>query len=1286
MYRTGDLVRWTPEGALEFIGRADQQVKIRGFRVEPGEVEAVLGQSPDVSRCAVVAHAGPGLEKRLIAYVVPSDGHVFDLAELRSFLKDRLPPYMVPSDFVMIESLPLTANGKLDRAALPAPGQSANRGDYRAPRTPEEEMLCELFAEVLAVNRVGIDDNFFESGGHSLMASQLVSRVRKTMAVELPLRTLFEAPTVAELSAHLLHRTIGMRATLIPQPRPARLPLSYPQQRLWFIDQLEKTSAEYNIPGALRLRGPLDLPALEKAINTIVERHESLRTTFVETGGQPSQIIASQLPIKIPLKDLSDSQPDAQQQQVTAALRAERVQPFNLQRGPLLRASVLRLQQHEHVLLLTFHHIVFDGWSHGVFSRELVALYESFHHQQPNPLPPLQVQYADFAIWQRGWLKEEVIERELVYWRTQLTEVPEQLALPQDRSRQMRQTFVGEVCSHPINADQLQAIRRLSQSADATLYMTLLAAFAVLLERYSGQRDVVVGSPIANRQDPLLEPLIGFFVNSLVMRVRVMPQATFRELLAQVRAMSLEAFQHQDLPFERLVEELSPRRSLNTPPIFQVLLAVQNAPVDSVQLHDLQMEPVTADEFHVRHDLELHVREHNGELDLHWMYNRDLFDRWRIEQMARHFSQLLASAFDKAEKPLLHLDLLSAEEYRQIMGDWNDTARDYPPHLLQELFESQVQMSPQREAVVCGEKSLSYAELNQRSNQLAHYLRGLGVGPEIRVGICLPRGPDMIVSLLAVLKAGGTYVPLDPNYPAERLAYTLHDSQAPVLLVQKSLLDQIPPYSGTLVRVDADWQKIAGESTANPAVLTHPENMAYVIYTSGSTGKPKGVAIRHSSVVVLLHWAREIFPPEDLSGMLASTSICFDLSIFEIFVPLCFGGTVFMVENALDLETMACAERVRLVNTVPSAMRELLRTGAVPESVRTVNLAGEALPRELVHQVYETTGVERVFNLYGPSEDTTYSTFAFLQSGSTNRTVSIGRPVSNTQSYILNEWMQPVPLGVTGELYLGGDKLARGYLGRSELTAEKFVPDPFSHKPGKRLYRTGDLARYSPDGNLEFLGRSDQQVKIRGFRIEPGEVEAVLARYPNVEQAAVVVREDRPGEKRLVAYLVAAPHCPVDLDEVRQSLRRQLPEFMVPSALVLLPALPFTPNGKLDKNALPVPESVVTNDREVLPLTELEQTIARAWQDVLDVEKIGVHDNFFDRGGHSLLARLLQSKLSAALEREIELVQIFQFPTIASFARSLENGHAVAEEPRGGQERLSQQKKAIEKIKKARSL
>ncbi len=816
--------------------------------------------------------------------------------------------------------------------------------------------------------------------------------------------------------------------------------------------------------------------------------------------------------------------------------------------------------------------------------------------------------------------------------------------------------------------------------------MTLLAAFAVLLERYTGQRDVVVGSPVANRHDPLLEPMIGFFVNSLVMRVRVMPQATFRELLSEVRAASLEAFQHQDLPFERLVEELSPRRSLNTPPIFQVLFAVQNSPVDSVQLHDLQMEPVTADEFHVRHDLELHVREHNGELNLHWMFNRDLFDRWRIEQMARHFAQLLENVAVEPEKSLLRLDLLSAEEYRQIIADWNNTARDYPPRLLPELFESQARMSPEREAVVCNGKSLTYAELNQRSNQLAHYLRSHGVRPEVRVGICLQRGLDMIVSLLAVLKAGGAYVPLDPNYPAERLAYTLHDAQSPVLLVQQSLVGQIPAYAGTLIQVDADWPKIANESTANPAVLTNPENLAYVIYTSGSTGKPKGVAIRHSSVSVLLHWARETFPPEDLSGMLASTSICFDLSIFEIFVPLCYGGTVFVVGNALNLETMADAQQVRLVNTVPSAMRELLRTGAVPESVRTVNLAGEALPRELVHQIYETTAVERVFNLYGPSEDTTYSTFALLQSGSTNRTVSIGRPVANTQAYILNEWMQPVPLGVAGELYLGGDKLARCYLGRSELTAEKFVPDPFSAQPGKRLYRTGDLARYSPDGNLEFLGRSDQQVKIRGFRIEPGEVETVLVSYPDVEQAAVVVREGRPGEKRLVAYLVSAPDCQIDLDKVRQSLRRQLPEFMVPSALVLLPALPFTPNGKLDINALPVPESVVTNDREVLPLTELEQTIARAWQEVLEVEKIGVHDNFFDRGGHSLLARVLQSKLTAALDREIELVQIFQFPTIASFARSLEDGHAVAEEPRGGQERLSQQKKAIEKIKKARSL
>lgn len=1288
MYRTGDLVRCNHQAALEFLGRADRQVKVRGFRVEPQEIEAAVSQVEGVNQCAVLVRKDGREEKRLVAYVVPGPGTTLNSAGISRKLKEQLPAYMVPSDFVFLDVLPLTANGKLDRAALPAPDGPDSLNSYRAPRTPAEEMLCEIFAEVLQMERVSIDDNFFEIGGHSLLATRLVSRIRSTLGVELPMRTIFEFPSVESLAAQLPQPS-AIRLPLAPQARPERLPLSYAQQRLWFIDQFEKTSIQYHIPAALRLRGKLNYAALQYAINRVVQRHESLRTSFVEIEGQAAQVVAPELQIETPITDLSGLDDHSRQLKVSAALRQEREQPFDLSRGPLLRARLLKLDDDEHVLLLTFHHIVADGWSLGIFNQEFIAFYEEFQADSPdrrNPLEPLPVQYPDFALWQRAWLDQKEMARELEYWKEQLAGIPEQLVLPQDRPRQARQTFTAGVCSSTLPAAELAELKRLTQSGNATLYISLLAALAVFLERYTGQRDIVVGSPIANRQEPQLEKLIGFFVNSLVMRVAVDPGRTFQELLEQVRNVALAAYQHQDLPFEKLVEELSPRRSLNTPPIFQVLFALQNAPLSSHRVKEIEVEPIPARELRVRLDLEVHAREADGQLEFYWIYNSDLFDHWRIQQMARQYGRLLELVAANQEQPLWRIDILSKDERRQVLVEWNRTELDVPPQTMHAFFERRAEEMPNAVAAIYGDQTISYSLLNQRSNQLAHHLQKLGASPEVRVGICMARGLELIVGLLGILKAGAAYVPFDPNYPAERVEYMLKDSAAPLLVVQKSLATKFAAYNGQLVAIDESWEEICDESSNDPVCLTTPENLAYVIYTSGSTGIPKGVAIRHSSAALLLHWARKTFSAEDLSCVLASTSICFDLSIFEIFAPLSCGGSVFVVDNVLHLGGKTQAAPVTLVNTVPSAMRELVRTNAVPPSVRTVNLAGEALTGELVHQVFEVTNAQKIFNLYGPSEDTTYSTWALMQRGAVKPAAPIGKPVTNTQAYVLNEWMEPVPIGVAGELYLGGDGLARGYLNRGDLTAERFLPDPFHTQAGQRMYRTGDIVRYLRDGEMEFLGRADQQVKVRGFRIELGEIETALLHSPTVKEATVIVREDKPGEKRLVAYIVPAPGQQIDVEGLKRQLQQTLPDFMIPSSMVLLEALPYTPNGKLDKKSLPLPDLQLEKRQHEPPRTELEETIACAWREVLEMENVGVHDNFFDIGGHSILAKLVQAKLYTALGQEVELVALFQYPTIASLASFLDGKSLLPEKMLGEVQRVAQQKLAVEKLRRARQI
>jgi amino acid adenylation domain-containing protein/thioester reductase-like protein len=939
-----------------------------------------------------------------------------------------------------------------------------------------------------------------------------------------------------------------------------------------------------------------------------------------------------------------------------AALRREGGEPFDLGRGPVLRMKLLKLGEREHILLRTMHHIVSDGWSQGVFNREFAVLYEAYRGGRENPLRPLEVQYADFALWQRRWLEGGALDEGVAYWKEQLGGIPERLELPTDRPRPPVQSFEADACRVRMGVELTEGLKRLSQSKQATLYMSLLAGFGVLLGRYSRQDDIVVGTPIANRQEAQLEEMIGFFVNTLVMRVSVEGWKSFGELLGEVRKMALEAYEHQDVPFERVVEELSPTRSLNTTPLFQVLFALQNAPRVEQRMEGMEIAGVGGDELRVRFDLEVHAWEREGEIGLSWVYNRDLFDRWRMEQMVRHYLRVLQAVVADPKQRIGVVELLGDGERRQIIEEWNRTARDIPQGTLPELFEEQAGRTPDAVAVVYEEQALTYRELNERANRLAHLLISRGIGPEDIVALATRRSLEMVVALLGILKAGAAYLPIDPDYPGERVAFMLEDAEPIHMLTTSEIARRLPDGSDRLILDHPNTIKALAQSvTRNPRDRDRrsplrPENPAYVIYTSGSTGRPKGTAIEHRNTVELLYWASDIFEKEDIAGVLASTSICFDLSIFELYLPLSSGGIVILAENILELPRIVEARRVRLINAVPSAMRELLRMGGLPQGVRWVNLAGEAVSRALVAEIYERAQVQQVMNLYGPTEDTTYSTYALLVRGEPGD-VPIGRGISNTLVYVLDEGLRPAPVGVGGELYIAGAGLARGYLRRGALTAERFVADPYGG-PGKRMYRTGDLARWRVDGNLEFLGRTDHQVKIRGFRVELGEIEAALREHAAVRDAVVVAREDRPGDKRLVGYVLAAAGHSIDPVGLRSHLRKKLPDYMAPATVMALPSWPLTPNGKLDRKALPEPESVSMAAWRA-PRSPEEEILCVLFAEVLGLERVGLDDNFFELGGDSLvLMRLVGRAHKAGVM--ISPRNVFQHQTVEALANVME--------------------------------
>ncbi|NWB98760.1 amino acid adenylation domain-containing protein [Pseudomonas gingeri] len=1271
LYKTGDLGRWLANGALEYLGRNDFQVKIRGLRIEIGEVEAALALCAGVREVVVIAREDDPSQpenKRLVAYLC---GEPAPAEQLRVELLKHLPEYMVPSAFVHLDSLPLSPNGKLDRKALPAPDlEAVISHDYEAPQGDIEIALAHLWQEMLGLSQVGRHDQFFELGGHSLLAARLISQIRQQLGVEVGLVQLFAHPELKALAQVIAQAGRSTLPEILPVTRDQAWPLSFGQQRLWFLAQMEGASAAYHMPGGLSLRGNLDREALQRALERIVARHEGLRTTFaLGDDEQPLQrIAAADTGFSLQLHDLQ-GQADAEAK-LQALTGEEALQAFDLAQGPLIRGRLIRLAEDHHVLLVTMHHIVSDGWSITVLTRELAALYAAFSQGQDDPLAPLALQYLDYAVWQRRWLSGELLQQQCSYWQQALAEAPALLMLPTDRVRPAQQDYVGATLPVSFDENLTRGLKALGQRHGTTLYMTVMSAWAALLGRLSGQDDVVIGSPVANRTRSEVEGLIGLFVNTLAIRVDLSEQPTTESLLARIKAVTLGAQAHQDLPFEQVVEVVKPVRSLSHSPIFQAMLTWQDLGNTDVSLGGLQLESLDTASTLAKFDLSLDLGEAQGRLFGSLEYATALFDEGTMVRYLGYFQRLLEAMVADDRQVLEQVPLIDAVEREQLLVGLNATNVPYPQDsTIHQLFEQQVLAQPKAIAVAFQAQRLSYAELNHQANRLAHHLIGLGIGPDDRVAICVERGVEMMIGLLGVLKAGAAYVPLDPAYPAERLAYMIEDSQPSALLTQRALLESLPALDLPLLLLDDEQRETFPERDDNPVVPTlGARHLAYVIYTSGSTGNPKGVMIEHRGLVNYSLDAARLFGLTPADTVLQQNTLNFDLSVEEIFPALLAGATlapsreIFGSEGTQDhgirptFLHMTAAHWHTLAaewHNQPQVAQQRLA------DVRLINVTGDALSAQKLKLWDEVRPAHtRLINTYGPTEATVSCTAAYVthdavagSEGSGNAT--IGKPMANTRIYLLDAHQQPVPYGVAGEIFIGGDGVARGYLNLEQVNAERFLVDPFSNSADARMYKTGDLARYMADGRIEYLGRNDFQVKVRGFRIELGEIESRLGNCTGVKEAVVIAREDRPGEKRLVAYVVAQPEASLDAAGLRAELAPQLAEYMLPSAFVVLDALPLTPNRKLDRKALPAPADDAFASRTYeAPHGRIEQIVAGIWQDLLGIEQISRHDRFFELGGHSLLAvslidRLRKQGLNASVRT------VFTAPSVQEMALAI---------------------------------
>jgi amino acid adenylation domain-containing protein len=1256
LYRSGDLARYRRDGQLEYVGRNDAQLKIRGMRVELGEIEAVMAALPGVERCVVAWRGSSAGAPSIVAYVSGAD---LAIETLRSAAAMQLPDYMVPAVVVRLETWPTLPNGKVDRRALPAPLASEAADTFVPPRGPVEQVLAAIWSELLQRPRVGVNDSFFELGGHSLLATQVLARVRRQLNVDVPLSSMFEAPTIAAQGAVIEALLRGRRSepppepVIVPQPRDKPLPVSYSQRRMWFVQQLDPQGSAYNMPFALRLKGPLDRTALGDALRRIVERHEAFRTTFTVVDGEPVQRVAAYGDLSPHLTDLRASDAARQQHQLLELLRANAMAAFDLAQGPLARVLLVCLSDDDHVLQLVVHHAISDQWSAGIIARELAEHYQAARAgQQPN-VAPLDVQYADYAAWQRQALTHAALASQVAYWRVRLEGLMP-LALATDRPRPKRQSFAGSHVSVALSPELLAALRSFSAARGASMFMTLLATYQLLLARYSGQHDIAVGTPIANRTRLVTERLVGTLVNTLVMRTRVEPSLTFSELIAQVRTVALEAYANQDVPFERLVDELGVARDASVSPLVQVLFNVVNAPMAQPSLAGLTVEPLDFDSGGAQFDLSLTVdTEVSGKVYL--VYSTALYERTSAMRMLEQYVRLLSRLIAAPERPIGSHDLLSDLERWQILRDWNSTTRDYPRHLCaDQLIAAQAERSPTAIAVKMGAETLTYRQLEQRASQFARWLQHRGVARGATLGLLIDRSPHMLVVLLGVMKASAAYVPLDPAFPRERLAFMVQDAGVAAIIAERAYAALLPDGPPRFALEDIESELAAMPIHAPPRAPTAPDNLAYVLYTSGSTGRPKGVEVPHRALTnFLTSMQRE---PGCAAGdkLLALTTLSFDIAGLELYLPLTVGASVELASRAEIADGRLLRRRLEaadpdICQATPASWRMLIDAGWQGSTKLTVLCGGEALSRELADALMKRAA--RVWNLYGPTETTIWSSLDAVRG---DGEITIGRPIANTSLYVLDAHGQPAPIGVPGELYIGGDGLAHGYRGQPELTRERFVENRFSDRAGSRLYRTGDAGKYLPDGRVVHLGRLDTQIKLRGHRIELAEIESQLAMHPGVARCALGIR-GRDADQRLVAWVVKRDGAAIDADLLRAWLRSRLPEYMVPSAIVFVAALSLTANHKVDIRALPDPAqlNLARPSETAEPSGWVEVQLASIWSQVLAVDGLGVHHDFFAAGGHSLKAVELLTRVEQVFGRALPLALLLEAPTIATMAKLL---------------------------------
>jgi len=1257
LYRTGDIVRWLPNGDIEYLSRIDDQVKIRGFRIELGEIESVLQECELVRHAAVLAKTDEEGTKRLVGYIVPSGK--FDKQAIQWFLRNKLPDYMVPALLVEMETLPLNANGKIDRKALPEPGTTdISNKKFVAPETEAEKVLATIWERLLDLEQVGVHDNFFEIGGDSLLAIRVVAAIRKELKIEMPISNLFEFQTISELAGQLETQSA---ATLLPAitvgERPLHIPLSFSQERLWFIDRLEG-SLQYHIPAVMRLKGELNLAALQHALSTIVNRHEVLRTIFLEEDGEAYQLVKEKSNWELPLTDGASY--NSKQGGLQPLIQQLINLPFDLSKDNMLRANLVVLNDQENVLVVTLHHIASDGWSRSVLVKEVAELYSAFEENREPVLAALPVQYADFAIWQRNFLQGATLDKKLDYWHKKLHGV-EPLQMPVDFPRPAIQTTRGGSKGFAFDKATSAALQQLSQQQGSTLFMTLQAALNVLLVRYSGQKDFCTGTGIAGRQQQEIEGLIGFFVNTLALRTIINTEDRFTDLLQQVRKTTLEAYENQDVPFEKVVDTVVSKRDRSRNPIFQVMFVLQNTPeVPNLALGKLQLARERYQHTTAQFDLSFSITEYANGLDGSLEYNADLYTPQTIDRLITHFKQLVISIVQAPQQKISALTIMSKEEEQQVLVDFNANDASYPDNkTIISLFNEQVAANPQAIAVVFGEEQYTYWQLNERANQLGHYLQQKGVSAETLVAISIERSINMIVGILGILKAGAAYVPIDATYPADRIRFMLEDTAVPIVITSNQVVNSLPVRDGMeVVNLDQDWQTIATHLPTDTIVTATHESLSYIIYTSGSTGKPKGVMVTQQNVVSLVKGI-DYVSLTNKDVLLSTGSSSFDATTIEYWGMLLNGGKLVLCDESTlaDSRLLKIVINTNQVNKMwftSSWFNQLVETDiAIFEKLQTILVGGEKLSEQHIQQFRQTYPDIEIINGYGPTENTTFSLTYAIKESKIKSNIPIGRPLNNRQAYVLDEILQPVPVGVPGEICLGGAGLSRGYFNRPELTAEKFVPNPFSKNNSDRIYKTGDIGRWLPGGNIEYLGRVDEQVKIRGYRIELGEIETVLQDTGLVKQAVVMAHQQVDGNKSLVAYIV-----PSDLynkNNLIANLQNRLPEYMIPASWIELERLPLTSNGKVDKRALSDPGEVHQHaEQYAAPVSHLQKQLVIIWQDILKKDRVGINDNFFEMGGHSLLAMRLISAVHKELKAVLAIKDLFANPSIFALANHLQ--------------------------------